>query len=657
MCGIAGAIGALNPAILNAVNVMSNAQRHRGPDDDGAWQCIDPVSGVGAAFAFRRLAIIDLSADAHQPMIDPETDNVIVFNGEIYNYRVLRDELARSGVRFRSKSDTEVILKVYSRFGVAAFEKLRGMFAFAIWDAAKRQVVLARDRIGIKPLYLCEIGGAHGKTLLFASELRSLLATNLIERRLNASALSTFVWNGFVVGPQTIVEGIRLLPAGTFECVDGAATVIKHKRYWQLAAAAKGGNPTVPRAHNGGIDHAVEELKEQLSCASQEHMISDVPLGVFLSGGIDSSAIAALAVRSAGSRVKTFNIGFDESKYDESLHARTVAQALGTDHTEVKLSQGDFQDHLFDAMSSLDQPTFDAINTFFISRAVRNAGITVALAGTGGDELFGGYRSFADLPRAQKWSRHARMVPRRMLQPLGAMVALVQYGKSGETPPQTRWGKLADGLGTRGNLVDLYQTAYSLFTGDLQRRLLDGGLDSATRSGLPYERAVDFDEMIRSEETLTSISELELSMFIGERLLRDTDAASMAVSLEVRVPLLDHRIIESALAVPEEQRFHPLGKKMLLRNLALQDIDPAVFDRPKSGFELPIDRWCRDKLRDELTETFADRELCESVGIDHVTVNQLWRAYQSHAPGLYWSRVWALFVLLWWCREHRVSRA
>jgi asparagine synthase (glutamine-hydrolysing) len=406
---------------------------------------------------------------------------------------------------------------------------------------------------------------------------------------------------------------------------------------------------------DGHFTEAIERLEAELQCTAQQHMMSDVPLGVFLSGGIDSSAIAAMAVRSVGSSVKTFNIGFDESKYDESVHAKAVAHALGTEHTEVLLRATDFQEQLPDALASLDQPTFDAINTYFVSRAVREAGITVALAGTGGDELFGGYRSFAELPRALKWSRRARLMPRRLLQPIGSAVARAQYGRFGETPPQTRWGKLADGLATRGNLVDLYQTAYSLFTIELQQQLLLDGMPNHTRSGLPRVRAAELDRMINGEGSLASIAALELSMFIGERLLRDTDAASMAVSLEVRVPLLDHRVIESASQVDDVNRFHPLGKKMLLRKLALRQLDPALFERPKSGFELPIDSWCRQRLSAQLTATFEDKSLCESVGLDPATVIKLWRAYQAGAPGLYWSRVWAIFVLLWWCREHRVS--
>lgn len=650
MCGIAGAIGAIDPAIIEAVQRMNDAQKHRGPDDEGFWRSAPPVGGSGpppggegAAFAFRRLAIIDLSADAHQPMIDPETGNVIVFNGEIYNYQELRKELSRQGAMFRSKSDTEVILKAYAQWGIEAVRKLRGMFAFAIWDSRKRQTVLARDRIGIKPLYLAGVERpAGGKALLFASEVRSILASDLVPRKLNQVALSSYIWNGFVIGPETIIDGVRLLPAGTIAIVNGDDGRIDLHRFWKIPRSS---------ADRDGV----ENLREQLSTAARQHLVSDVPLGVFLSGGIDSSAVTALAARSAGSRVRTFNISFDESEFDESQHARAVANALGTEHVEVRLDQRAFRDQLSDALASIDQPTFDAINTYFVSRAVRAAGITVALAGTGGDELFGGYKSFVDIPKASRWSRRLSAVPEGVLRLAAQQIARARLGRFGEVPPQTRWGKLADAMATRGRLVDLYQTSYSLFTTDFMHDLLMVHINGELRSGLSTMRARELSELADDESQLHAISALELSCFVGERLLRDTDAASMAVSLEARVPLLDHQVIEAAAAVEPSRRFHPLGKKMLLRELAMGDLDPAMFDRPKSGFVLPIEVWCRAQLKDQVACTLADSSLCAAAGINHAAVGRLWRAFQAGAPGIYWSRVWSLFVLLEWCRTNRAS--
>lgn len=646
MCGIAGAIGRIEPEIIRAVHVASDCQRHRGPDDDGYWQSSESSGDDGAMLAFRRLAIIDLSPDGHQPMRDDATGNVIIFNGEIYNFQELRRELAALGDSFRSRSDTEVILKAYARWGAGAISRLRGMFALAIWDAREKRVLLARDRIGIKPLYLCTVDRPGDRTtLVFASELRSLLATGLAARRLNPTAVGSYVWNGFVVGPETIMEGVRLLPAGTLALVDPASGKCELHRYWNL-----------PEQRAAVGRDSIERLQHELKVAMRQHLFSDVPLGVFLSGGVDSSAVSALAMQEAGGdRVRTFNISFDEAEYDESRYAAAVAGALGTEHTDVRLTQRHFHDQLGDALRSIDQPTFDAINSYFVSRAVREAGITVALAGTGGDELFGGYRSFTDIPRAARVSRKLKRVPVGALRGAAKGVARWKVGRSGEIPPQTRWGKLGDVLATRGSLLDLYQTSYALFTADFARQLLAMNLNGELRRGLPRLRAHELTRLAGERPTLHAISTLELANFIGERLLRDTDSASMAVSLEARVPLLDHQVIEAVAAVPDHSRFEPLGKKMLLRRLAMSNLDPTMFDRPKSGFVLPIEVWARQELKNEVEQTLLDRTRCESCGLNPETVARLWRSFVAGAPGLYWSRIWAIYVLLWWAKEHRAS--
>ncbi len=430
------------------------------------------------------------------------------------------------------------------------------MFAFAIWDERQRHTLLARDRLGIKPLYMCTIDRpANGRIVLFASELRALLAGGLVERRINPDSIASYVWNGFVVGPETIIKGIQLLAPGTAALVRTNGTCELH-RYWSL--------PQYKPASDG-----VERLTEALETSVQQHLVSDVPLGVFLSGGIDSSAITALAVKTAGAGVRTFNLSFDEAEYDESAHARAVAEALGTDHFEVRLTQTQFSAQLDAALSSIDQPTFDAINSYFVSRAVRDAGMTVALAGTGGDELFGGYRSFSEIPRARQASRALAFVPQSILARLGGFAGLQEAGSPGHVAPQTRWGKLGDILATKGELVALYQTAYALFTKDFASELVGGNSAASIMYGLPQSRARELRDLVNGEEILHSISILELTNFIGERLLRDTDAASMAVSLEVRVPLLDHEIVEATAGVDTKQRFYPLQSKKLLRDIAL----------------------------------------------------------------------------------------
>ena len=641
MCGIAGIIGSIDPALESALETMLSAQVHRGPDDSGLYRS---DGNRGVLFGFRRLAILDLSADGHQPMVDESSGNVVIFNGEIYNFRELRRELEATGVQFRSTGDTEVLLRAYIHYGSDVVRHLRGMFAFAIYDPKQQSVFLARDRLGIKPLYYAQIERPSGKSLLFASELRALLATGLLTREADPMALRSYLWNGFVIGPNTIVRGISLLPPGT--CMTVPIDSMRHSitRYWSLG-------PRAPRS----ADQALEVLKHELLTAAEQHLVSDVPLGVFLSGGVDSSAIAALAVQAGSGRVKTFHIGFDESGFDESAYARRVANDLKTEHAEFRLTQSIFLDQLESALASIDQPTFDAINTYFISHVVRQAGFTVALAGTGGDELFGGYQTFKNLPTASRWGRVLKMLPTSTLNDAFTAGMRLAFARSGSVAPQTRWAKLGSVLKTGGNELGLYQVFYSLFTPEFLSQLAKNVSDSGVWSGLPAARREELQAAISGLSPLAATTVLELALFIGERLLRDSDAASMAVSLELRVPLLDHRVVEAAQHVPDSMRFHPIGKKQLLKNLAMENLDQSIFDRPKSGFVLPIAVWSKDRLASEIASTFADRALVESVGISPNTLQQLWQAFVRGAPGLYWSRIWAPYVLLRWCRTHGIS--
>lgn len=635
MCGIAGAFGYVDHQVLRAVECASSAQVHRGPDGHGQWS-----SGVGpgqAVFEHRRLAIIDLSERGHQPMVHRATGNVLCFNGEIYNFKTLREELRGLGHVFHGESDTEVVLLAYAQWGEHCLGRLRGMFAFALWDHRTSRVLLARDRLGIKPLYTAWARTAAGeRIMLFASEVRGLLATDMVERKLSVDALHTYVWNGFVQGPQAIIEGVTSLEAGVSLWMDAQGPTAGD-RFWQLPTAAP------DTSDDAGLARSLAESVEL-------RLVSDVPLGVFLSGGVDSSAVAAMAVAANQGSIQTFNLAFEDAAFDESSWARRVAGALGTDHREVVLTEARFKAELDDALACLDQPTFDGVNTYFVSEAVREAGITVALSGAGGDELFGGYTSFKDLPLARQVSRLVGGPAEHLARMGGKLVQRLRDPCGQHVPPQTRWGKLADVCATRGDMVALYQVSYALFTEDFLDELLclpRGG----TSYGLGAERAAALRSEVARQEPLEAISTLEISSFLGERLLRDTDMASMANSLEVRLPLLDHCVAEEAVRLASGPRFEPLGKKMALRRVALRALDPAIFDRPKSGFVLPIEVWCYQSLQPLITETFADELACRQVGLDSKALGQLWSSYQACAPGIYWSRVWSLFVLLRWCRN------
>lgn len=643
MCGVAGAVGLIDTRILDAVAAMHGAQRHRGPDAEGTWRSEQRADGVGAVLAHRRLAIIDISDAGRQPMVDPGQGNVVCFNGEIYNYREIRAELAQRGVQCTSQSDTEVLLRAYGAFGPECVQRFRGMFVFAIWDDKRGKMFLARDRLGIKPLYVYTLTHPSGqRTVLFASELRALLASGCVPRTLRGDALAGYMWNGFVNGDQSIVSGIELLPAGHVAEISASEPAFQPRRFWDL-----------PQAN--GSKHDPTALRETLAEAVRLRLVSDVPLGIFLSGGVDSSVVASMARKAGGAGLRTFTITFDEVEYDESRHARAVAQSLGTAHQEIRLGNQQFREQLDTALASIDQPTFDAINTYFVSRAVREAGITVALAGTGGDELFGGYTSFANLPRMRAGSAVAGLLPARLRAAAAELVTRLRFRHPGEVAPQTRWGKLRDIVDARGDLLELYQIAYALYTRDFASQLLRSGPLDPHFIGLGGERERALRQRIAGNPNLHATSMLELASFIEQRLLRDTDAASMAVSLEVRVPLLDHRFVEETAKIDPRTRFAPLGRKQLLRDIGLGTLDPAIFERPKSGFVLPLERWCREGLKERVADVLHDRGACERAGLVPDAVARLWRAFSSGAPGMYWSRVWAPFILVNWCEQHRVQ--
>jgi asparagine synthase (glutamine-hydrolysing) len=658
MCGIAGAVGQLLPfggdgahgrdPLAERVRRMSGALEHRGPDGDGQWM----ADTAEVVFAHRRLAIIDLSAGGAQPMVDAESGCVITFNGEIYNFRELRRDLEAQGERFRSNSDTEVLLRAYARWGLACVPRLRGIFAFAIWDPRSKSVHLVRDHMGIKPLYWAKVSDRMlGRdVMLFASEVRSLLASGAVARRLDPVGVASYLAQGFVVGPGTILEEVRLLPAANILSMTpgesaAASTVTRLSSFWRLPASGDGTT-------------TVDELREQLADTVRMQLVSDAPLGIFLSGGIDSSAVAALACKAVPDAVHTFTIGFDEAGLDESAHAARVAEAIGSRHTQMVLRESDFVEQLPAALTAIDQPTFDAVNTYFVSRAAREAGMTVALAGTGGDELFGGYPSFAELPKMLRVASAAPGWVNDALSGAARLNETLAWGTLGRAPAQTRWGKIGDVASAGGSLLGLYQTTYALFTRATQQRLAAAPTQAALRTldfGLPAAVARDWAARIQDSEVLHAISLLELSSFIGERLLRDTDTASMAVALEVRVPLLDHVLCETIAGVAPSRRFSPLGRKQLLRDVALSELDSALFNRPKSGFVLPIQAWSKRSLQAEMGRLLTDADLVARVGLCPRAVRTLWHSYLSGKGGLYWSRPWSLYVLLAWCQHHHVG--
>jgi asparagine synthase (glutamine-hydrolysing) len=645
MCGIAGIVGRLTDAHHAALERMSAAQAHRGPDGTGTWTSQPDERGWGVMLAQRRLAILDLSALASQPMIDPSGD-ALTYNGEVFNYVDLRRRLQAAGVPVRSSGDTEPILRTLSRDGTEGVAQLRGMFAFAHWDARRRRLLLARDALGIKPLYFMRNPEPAGDwALAFASEVRALLASGLIAQpRLDARAVASVIWNGFVTAPHTMVRGIETMWPGEWMLFDGAGDLIDRRAYWQMPADGANAAPI-----------GDEELGATLRETVRSHLASDVPLAVFLSGGIDSSAVAHLAHQTASAPVHTFTLAFDDPAYDESAHARAVAAAIGTEHSELVLSEARFVADVDRALSSLDQPSFDGLNSYCMSRAVREAGFSVALVGSGGDELFGGYTSFRDLPVLERWHRRLRWLPRAAQGCLARLAARGLAPAASGFAPQTRWAKLPDMVEHAGDPLRLYQLAYALFLPGTQRELLDQGLRHLVDDfGLAPSMWERLRSELRRDDALLAISGFEQRLFLGERLLRDSDAASMATSLEMRLPLVDRVLLEAVNRVPPVRRYQPVRRKALLRRIGLAGLDPGLFERPKSGFVLPYDRWLRGQLGPLVDSTMRDPELLRPVGLEPRTVSRLWSAFSAGAPGLYWSRIWALYSLTTWCHRHGV---
>jgi len=647
MCGISGAVGSVDSSILNVVQRINSSLVHRGPDAEGLYSDRMGTSG-GVILAHRRLSIIDLSDASNQPFLDKERGLSLVFNGEIYNYQELRKQLENAGHLFVTKSDTEVLLRSYVEWGAGCVNYFRGMFAFSLYDSRKNIVLIARDRMGIKPLYYSVQNNRGKPVFLFASEIRALMESSLIERKLNPASLEVYLWNGYVAGEDTIIRDIKKLNASSYLIISLDKFKIHEERYWKLPDVSD---------NKKEVPADLDSLRETLHDSVRKRMISDVPLGVFLSGGVDSSAIVSVASQYSNN-LKTFNVSFLEKGFDESYYARRISDIYNTDHHEIRLTERDFIQGLPEALHSLDTPTFDGLNTYYLSKSIKDAGITVALSGMGGDELFGGYESFRIIPKLLYTSKALGFIPRSLLDLLGRASARIRYGAPDFIPHQARWAKTGDVIATRGDLLDLYQITYGLFRKNFISSLLlsEVGLsESQTHMGWSSSYRNKMEELVSSRNILHGLSQLELLNFVGERLIIDTDMTSMASALEVRVPLIDHELINALAVYDLNKRFYPIRKKELLKKIALEGVDASLFNRQKKGFEVPIGNWCHKNLKDEIELLFKDEDLCKSMGLNQKKVYHIWLAYQNGTPGLYWSRVWSLFVLLWWGRTYGVT--
>lgn len=649
MCGITGFLdlaNSLHPCELEATVLgMAQTLAHRGPDDSGAW--VD--AEVGLALGHRRLSVVDLSVEGHQPMTSSRGRYIIVFNGEIYNFRDVRVELENDHAhQFRGTSDTEVMLAAFEQWGIrGSVQRFNGMFAFAVWDRQERELSLARDRAGEKPLYYAWMD----ERFLFGSELKSLRAHPSFRNEIDRGALALFLRYGYVPAPYSIYAGVRKLSPGTILTVKGRKT--DTSVYWSAKEAVEFGfrNPAK-------IDdlEATERLDSLLSDSVKLRMVSDVPLGAFLSGGIDSSAVVALMQKHSRTPVKTYTIGFHEESYDEAGHAKAVAQHLGTEHTELYLTSAEAM-AIVPALPSLyDEPFADSsqIPTFLVSKLARRH-VTVSLSGDGGDEVFGGYTRH--LWGQEIWRRFGWMpsAPRRGIADFMMRISPHSWGRIfktlgpvlpaslRQTNPGDKLHKLAEILEAESPeamyllLVSQWKNASSVVVGttDLPTLLTQRG---------EWPDIRDFGQMMMFLDTVT---------YLPDDILVKLDRASMGVSLESRVPFLDHRIIEFAWQLPQNMKIRDRQSKWLLRQVLHKYVPADLVNRPKTGFGIPIHEWLRGPLRSWAEELLDAGRLRREGFFDPEPIRKKW---DQHLSGKYnWMHpLWNVLMFQAWLEAEAV---
>ena len=632
VCGIFGIVSRSKGGCVEPLQKAVQTLRHRGPDDCGMKLIDLGPDGGEVGLAHTRLSIIDLSPFGHQPMQDPVTGNWIVYNGEIYNFRELRTELEGQGAEFRSQSDTEVVLAAYRIWGEECLHRFRGMFAFGLWDTARAQLILARDPMGIKPLYY----SLTDKRFVFASEVRTILKSGLALPRLDTNGVLSYLAFGSVYEPWTIVEGISAVPPGHLITLKNGT--VSARKYWDPLKTLEVSN--YPERHAANGNGSGTQLPEILRDAVLSHLVSDVPVGVFLSGGIDSSSLVAI-LSANGVQPSTYSLTFREKEFDESRYSRAVAARFNTDHHEISVSQNDMLAALPDALRAMDQPTIDGINTYIVSCYARANGVTVALTGLGADEMFAGYSNFRRVPRMERLSALSSRLPkiarRSLAKSVGSIVrksdrsrklaALAEAGESGMHP---------------------YFLARTLF-GAGERETL---FISERRGATERELAATLNESVAESACLDSVnrvSYLESRCYMRNTLLRDADFMSMAHGLELRVPFLDRALVEACFRIPGANKLRGrLPKALLLRSLGVE-LPAEIVQRPKRGFTLPFERWLRGEMRAVVEQSLTRENSAASV-LNRAAVCAVWRRFLARETT--WSRPWSLFVLEEWCRRN-----
>jgi asparagine synthase (glutamine-hydrolysing) len=638
VCGIFGIVAhhARVPAEVLERATLSLA--HRGPDDSGTVILRDSAREADEiGLGNRRLAILDLSPQGHQPMNDTATGNWIVYNGEVYNFREVRTKLEQAGLYFRSNSDTEVILKAYAHWGERCLHEFRGMFAFALWDAQRHRMFVARDPMGIKPMYFYQ----SDRYFMFSSEVRTLLGTGLVPRVIDCAGLLNYLTFGSLYDPNTLVEGVSALPPGCYLIWEEGQ--VKQKQYWDLVGPILGEDcaPACAGAEKRG--ELETQVAEMLDESVRMQLVSDVPVGVFLSGGIDSSSLVDILSRT-GKRPSTFSIVFREVDYSEAEYSRAVAQHFRTDHHEITVAQSDFLAAIHPAIHAMDLPTVDGINTYFVSERTRAAGVKVVLSGLGGDEMFAGYSSFRTVPRMERFASAWDRMPKAVRNPLASMFASLA--------PANDQNRKLTALGCNGGgIVHPYFLSRMLFTLEQQNQLTP---EMETNSAAFLRAQKPLTESLSPTlglDPVNRVSYLEARCYMLNTLLRDSDFMSMAHGLEVRLPLIDHRLARRILALPGSWKLDSGTPKPLLVRALDGRLPEQIIHRRKRGFTLPFEHWLRDALRPMAEESL--RKIGDGVLgslISERAVRSVWQDFLEGRTS--WSRPWSLYVLQCWCQRH-----
>lgn len=603
---------------------MMAALQHRGPDAEGKY--IDSTVALGHT----RLSIIDLSGSANQPMSDPSGRYTLIFNGEIYNYRSLRKRL--SGYPFQSNSDSEVLLAGLVKWGKHFLKECNGMFSFALWDKEKQELLLARDRLGIKPLYYARTG----LETVFASEIRSILKSGLISPELNRNVLGDYLRYQTVHGTSTILSGIFMVPPGSFLTITD--NEYQTETYWSPESDIQSSVDQMSFESVKGL------VQEKLNLAVKRRLISDVPMGAFLSGGIDSSSIVALASQHVSGPLKTFNINFQEGEFSEAKYARMVANMYGTDHTQIDLDPHVLIEKLPSALSAMDHPSGDGINSYVVSESAKQAGITVALSGLGGDELFAGYPIFTQFYnlRDKGW---LMSFPKFMRSFGGEIYKKFKPGIGSEKINQVLTEDYLD-------LEYVYQYSREVISRDNIEVLLDEQPKGVNAVFDMVQAAVGIESPGFNLPRLSKVSYAEILTYLQSVLLRDTDQMSMAHALEVRVPFLDHELVSLALSIPDQYKFPSSPKKLLVDSMG-EFLPKEVHQREKMGFTFPWKVWMKNELKEFCSDSISD--LAKRPEFSSNTLHTRWNNFLDNDPSISWSRIWYLCILQSWMNHNGVK--